>query len=138
MENTDRSFLGTGWNFPPTFRREWWGVEMLTGEEDVRSSLKIILSTITGERVMLPTFGCNLQPYVFEVMNVPNIAMIEKIVREALTYHEPRIIVENIVSTPFPDNGYLEISIEYTIISTNTRYNYVFPFYLNEATNIET
>lgn len=138
MENTDKSFLGTGWSFPPTFRREWYGVEMLVAEEDVKSSLGIILSTITGERVMLPTFGCNLQPYVWEVMNVPNIAMIEKIVKEALTYHEPRIIVEDIVSTVFQEQGYLEINVQYSIITTNTRYNYVFPFYMKEATNIQT
>jgi len=134
----DRSFLGTGWSFPPTFRREWYGVEMLTGEEDVRSSIQIILSTVPGERIMLPTFGCNLQPYVFEPMNVPNIAMIEKIVKDALTYHEPRIIVGDLTSTPYSDRGLLEINIEYTIITTNTRYNYVFPFYVKEATNIET
>jgi uncharacterized protein len=138
MENTDKSFLGTGWNFPPTFRREWYGVEMLTGEDDIRSSLTIILSTITGERVMLPTFGCNLQPYVFEVMNVPNVAMIEKIVKDALTYHEPRIIVENIVSTPNQERGSLDIDIFYSIIATNTRTNMVYPFYVKEATNIQT
>ena len=137
MEITDRSFLGTGWKFPPTFRREWYGVEMLSGEEDVRNSIQIILRTITGERVMLPQFGCNLQPHVFDAMNVPNIALIEKIVKEALVYHEPRIIVENLVSTPFHDSGVLEISIDYSIITTNTRYNYVFPFYVEEATNIE-
>ena len=137
-EIIDKSFLGTGWNFPPTFRREWYGVEMLTGEADVRSSIQIILQTITGERVMLPTFGCNLQPYVFEPMNVPNIAMIEKIVKDALINHEPRIIVDNITSTPNQEQGLLEISIDYTIITTNTRYNYVFPFYMKEATNIET
>jgi len=136
-DTVDPSFLGTGWNFPPTFRREWYGVEMLAGEEDVRSSMQVILLTITGERVMLPTFGCNLQSYVFEPMHVPNIAIMEKIVREALIYHEPRIIVEDIVSTPYPERGVLEISIDYTIITTNTRYNYVFPFYINEATNIE-
>lgn len=137
IEAIDRSFLGTGWNFPPTFRREWYGVEMLSGEADVRSSMEIILSTIQGERAMLPTFGCNLQPYVFEVMNVPNIAMIEKMVKDALVYHEPRIIVGNLTSTPHQDRGLLEITIEYTIIITNTRYNYVFPFYMSEATNIE-
>ncbi len=138
-DNTkDRSFLGVGWSFPPTFRREFYGVEMLVEEADVRSSLGIILSTITGERVMLPTFGANLQPYVFEPMNVPNIAMIEKIVHDALVYHEPRIIVGDINSTPDEANGVLLIDISYTIITTNTRYNYVFPFYVNEATNIKT
>lgn len=134
----DRSFLGTGWSFPPTFRREWYGVEMISDEENVRKCMEIILLTITGERIMLPTFGCNLQPYVFEPMNVPNIAMIEKIVKDALVYHEPRIIVDNITSTPNHAEGLLEINIDYTIITTNTRYNYVFPFYMKEATNIET
>jgi phage baseplate assembly protein W len=137
-ELIDRSFLGTGWSFPPTFRREWYGVEMVSDEENVKKCIQIILQTITGERVMLPTFGCNLQPFVFEPMNVPNIAMIEKIVKDALTYHEPRIIVGELTSTPTQEQGLLEINIEYTIIVTNTRYNYVFPFYMKEATNIET
>src|SRR4051794_2223738 len=137
-ETIDRSFLGTGWKFPITFRREWYGVEMLSDEADVHNSIQIILSTIQGERVMLPTFGCNLQPYVFEPMNVPTIAMIEKIVKDALVLNEPRIIVGDLVSTPHPDTGLLEVNVQYTIITTNTRYNYVFPFYMNEATNIET
>jgi len=137
MDAIDRSFLGTGWGFPPTFRREWYGVEMLTGEEDVKSSIGIILKTLTGERIMLPTFGCNLQPHVFDQMNVPGMAMIEKIVREALIYHEPRIIVDGLISTPNQEKGVLEIDIQYRIITTNTRYNYVFPFYINEATNID-
>lgn len=137
MDIIDRSFLGTGWSFPPTFRREWYWVEMLSGEEDVHSSIRIILETLNGERVMLPTFGCNLQPYIFEPMNVPNIAMIEKIVKEALVLHEPRIIVGDLTSLPQQENGLLEITIPYSIILTNTRYNYVFPFYISEATNIE-
>jgi phage baseplate assembly protein W len=135
--NTDKSFLGTGWGFPPTFYREGNGVAMLTEEADVHSSISIILATITGERIMLPTFGCNLRPYIFEPMNVPNIAMIEKIVKEALVLHEPRIIVENIDSVPDQNTGVLSINIQYSIITTNTRYNYVFPFYMNEATNID-
>jgi hypothetical protein len=137
MEKVDRSFLGTGWSFPPTFRQEWGGVEMLSDEADVKSSIHVILSTLTGERVMLSTFGCNLQPFLFEQLHVTNIAMIEKIVREALVLHEPRIVVESVSSKPDHDLGILEINIQYTVITTNTRYNYVFPFYINEATNIE-
>lgn len=133
----DPSFLGTGWSYPPTFRREFYGVEMLVGEADVQASLKIILATITGERIMQPTFGANPQPYIFEVLNVPNIAMIEKIVKEALVYGEPRIIVEDINSVANQAEGRLDVTIQYSIIRTNTRYNYVFPFYVNEATNIQ-
>lgn len=142
QEKIDQSFLGTGWGFPPTFRREWYGVEMLSGKEDIESSIHIILSTVTGERIMQPNFGCNLQPHVFDEMNVPNIAMIKKIVFEALVYHEPRIIVGDIEAKPGDpklgeDSGTLYITVPYTIITTNTRYNYVFPFYMKEATNIE-
>jgi phage baseplate assembly protein W len=137
MDSTDKSFLGTGWGFPPTFRRDSSGVEMLHNEKDVQSSIEIILETVTGERIMLPTFGCNLQPYVFETMNVPNIAMIKKIVEEALVLNEPRIIVRELKEELRQEEGVLLINIEYEIITTNTRYNYVFPFYLNEATNIE-
>ncbi|MBO9618707.1 MAG: GPW/gp25 family protein [Niabella sp.] len=138
LKNIDQSFLGSGWSFPPTFRREWFGLELLTGVDDVESCIRIILETISGERVMLPSFGSNLQAYFFEPMNVPSITMIEKIVHDALVYHEPRIIVENVSSTPDVAQGILAINIEYTIITTNTRYNYVYPFYMTEATNIET
>jgi phage baseplate assembly protein W len=138
MATTDQSFLGTGWSFPPTFRRETYTLDMLVNEADVQSSIQIILSTINGERVMLPTFGCNLQPHVFDAMNTPNIAMIQKIVHDALVYNEPRIIVGDITSTVMADQGILQINIPYTIITTNTRYNYVYPFYINEATNIST
>ena len=137
MENIDRSFLGTGWSFPPTFNRNWYGVEMFSEEKDVHSSIGIILNTLTGERVMLPTFGCNLYPYLFENMTPSTIALVEKIVKDALVYHEPRIIVESLSSSPDPLNGVLLINITYSIITTNTRYNYVFPFYMKEATNIE-
>ncbi|WP_143306502.1 GPW/gp25 family protein [Chitinophaga vietnamensis] len=136
MQDIDRSFLGTGWNFPPTFRREWYGVEMVSAEEDVHNSIRIIIATITGERVMLPAYGCNLQPHVFDQMNVPNVAMIQKIVNDALVYHEPRIIVNSVDAVPDQLDGVLNITVEYTIITTNTRYNYVFPFYMQEATNV--
>ncbi|NTW69472.1 MAG: GPW/gp25 family protein [Chlorobiaceae bacterium] len=136
MGTTDRSFLGIGWSFPPTFRREIYGVEMLVEEEDVRSSLQIILSTLTGERVMLPQFGANLHPFLFDSMNVQTLTLLDKIVRDALALHEPRIIVEEVVTTPEQETGILQIAVSYSIIATNTRYNYVFPFYINEATNI--
>jgi len=138
MITTDQTFLGTGWSFPPTFRRETATLDMLANEADVQSSIQIIISTMNGERVMLPNFGCNLQPYVFDIMNPATVAMIQKVVNDALVYNEPRIIVESVTATPDQANGVLNIDVQYTIITTNTRYNYVYPFYINEATNIST
>ncbi len=142
-----KSFLGTGWNFPPTFHKEFWGVEMISDEEDINSSLDILFSTEPGERVMQPTYGCALRQFVFEPMNVATKTMMEKVIKDALLFHEPRIIVDKIqiglpgdadprLVSETNDQGVLPISIEYRIITTNTRYNYVFPFYYNEGTNL--
>jgi uncharacterized protein len=147
MENK-KSFLGTGWKFPPTFHKEYHGVEMISDEEDIRSSLDILFSTDPSERVMQPLYGSALRKFVFEPMNVSTKTMIEKIIKEALMYHEPRIIADKIqvgleesadprLINSSNTEGILYISIEYRIITTNTRYNYVFPFYYNEGTNLE-
>ena len=60
-----RPFLGRGWSFPPTFDPSFFGVEMLEEEADIASSLEILLTTMPGERVMLPQYGCNLEELVF-------------------------------------------------------------------------
>ena len=142
-----KSFLGTGWNFPPTFQDEFWGVEMISDEPDIKSSLEIIFSTDPGERVMQPQFGCALRKFLFEPMNVATKALIEKVIKDALLIHEPRIIVENVqigdlagtdqrLIAQNNNDGILPINIDYTVITTNRRDNYVYPFYYNEGTNL--
>jgi len=144
---TKRSFLGTGWDFPPTFHKEAPGVELVSDEVDIKSSLDILFSTDPGERVMQPLYGCALRKFVFEPMNVSTKTMMEKTIKDALLFHEPRIIVEKI-EIGLPPNadlrliqqsnteGILPISIDYRVITTNTRYNYVYPFYYSEGTNL--
>lgn len=133
----DRSFLGRGWSFPPQFSEETGSVELASAEIDINQSLHILLSTSLGERVMQPTYGCNLSDYQFEPLNSNLLAFIRSVVERALLYHEPRIIVDNINITS-PDSfdlieGKLTIEIDYRIIETNSRFNFVFPFYLKEA-----
>jgi phage baseplate assembly protein W len=133
----DKSFLGTGWAFPPEFSEETGTVEMVSADTDIKQSLEILLATSIGERVMLPDYGCNLSDYQFEPLNSNLLAFIRGTVERALLYHEPRIIVENISITE-PGSfelieGKLLIEIDYRIIETNSRYNYVYDFYLREA-----
>ena len=142
-----KSFLGTGWNFPPTFHKEFWGVEMISDEVDIKSSLDILFSTNPGERILQPTYGCALMKFVFEPINISTKTMMEKVVKDSLMYNEPRIIVDTIqiglpanadpqIVIQYNNEGMLPISIDYRIITTNTRYNYVYPFYYNEGTNL--
>jgi phage baseplate assembly protein W len=133
----EQSFLGTGWSFPPWFSSDSGTVEMVSAATDINQSIYILLSTSLGERVMQPQYGCNLSDYQFEPVNSNLLAFLKDLVENALLYHEPRIIVEevNITQPGSLDliEGRLTIEVDYRIIETNSRYNYVYDFYLREA-----
>jgi uncharacterized protein len=135
VRRDDPTFLGRGWSFPPTFTRAGAGVEMVSGAEDIRQSLRILLSTSMGERVMVHSFGCDLTPFLFEEITVTFLTNLREAVRGAIRDWEPRIKVDQIVAEADPhDPGLVLVGIDYTIRATNTRNNLVFPFYLHEAT----
>ncbi len=132
---TDSAFLGTGWSFPPTFSRGGAEIEMVSGVEDIRQSLHIILSTRLGERVMQDEFGCALDSVLFEEMDQGFINSVTSVVSNAILYHEPRITLDQLdVSESESQQGLLLISLDYTVSETNSRFNMVYPFYVNEAT----
>lgn len=130
----DRSFLGRGWGFPPTFGRAQRGVAMVEGAEDINQSLDILLSTSLKERVMRPTYGCNLRDFQFEAINPSFVGLIKDLVSNAILYHEPRIRVESIeVSQADALTGVLRISVDYRVRQVNSRFNFVYDYYLNEG-----
>lgn len=134
---TEQSFLGTGWAFPPAFDTGAKTVEMVADVEDIRQSLHILLSTSLGERVMQPAYGCNLRDFQFEPASNTFLGFLKDLVERAILYFEPRIIVERINITE-PDDmllfeGKILISVDYVIAGTNTRNNFVYDFYLREA-----
>jgi len=132
------SFLGTGWSFPPSFDKDRREVDMLSEVEDIKSSLHILLTTRIGERVMQPTYGCNLDDLVFEALSSTFKSYIKDLVKTAILYHEPRIKLNSIELDDSRDlEGIILIVIDYTVRTTNSRFNYVFPFYKNEGTDIK-
>ena len=137
MNQQFKSFLGTGWAFPPTFNRGTGVVELVRDMEDIEQSLNILLSTSLGERVMQPEYGCNLTDYLFESLSSGIIGYIKDRVKNAILYYEPRIVAEKIDVTSDASSDLLEghftITIEYAIPGTNSRFNYVYDYYKNEA-----
>jgi len=129
-------FLGTGWGFPPTFNKAGRCVEMISDEEDINSSLDILLSTSLGERVMQPTYGCDMKRLLFEPLDTSLKAYIKDLIKNAILYFESRIKLDNIVLVDKQDEGLLVITLEYTVRATNSRYNFVYPYYLGEGSNI--
>ncbi|UTW62263.1 GPW/gp25 family protein [bacterium SCSIO 12741] len=136
MENEDKSFLGTGWNFPPRFQKSTSSVEMVSYDQDIRQSLHVLLGTEPGERVMMPRFGCSLREMLFENIDTSLVQVIGDRIRYSVLHYEPRITLDSIeIDINEQLNGVVYIHLNYTIRRTNTRSNMVYPFYLREATN---
>lgn len=112
-------------------------VELVSSVDDINQSLNILLSTSLGERVMQPEYGCNLEDHLFESLSSTTIGYIKDRVRNSILYYEPRIVAEKIEVTADDSVDLLEgrftIIIEYTIPGTNSRFNYVYDYYKNEA-----
>jgi phage baseplate assembly protein W len=137
-ENPDRNFIGKGWSFPPQFDFSSKTVGMTEGEEDINNSLFILLSTVVGERVMNMTYGCNLDALVFESLDSSMITFIKSKIEKAILFYEARIELQNInMNTQNILEGVILIEIEYIVSATNNRYNFVFPFWKEEGTEIE-
>ena len=135
--DNSKAFLGRGWRFPVTFNKSHKGVALSQYEEDIRESLNILLSTAKGERVMRPDYGTNVRDLLFKPLDVSMGTLVGEEIKKAILLHEPRVFVDSVNVVQEELYGFLEVKIEYTIIATNTRSNMVFPFYLNEGTNIK-
>lgn len=136
MEN-EQAFLGIGWSFPPEFKQNTKAVTMLTDEEDIKSSLEILLSTKIGERIMQPKYGCNMDELLFSPLNRTLKTFVSELIKTAILYHEPRIDVEKIDITKGDDlSGELLVLIDFKVRATNSRINMVYPFYKLEGTDL--
>jgi phage baseplate assembly protein W len=127
-----KAFLGVGWAFPPAVSPAG---DMATAayETDIEQSIRIILGTAPGERVMRPDFGAGLKKLIFEPLSTTTGALAKYNVEKALTQWEPRIDQVTVKVTPQPSTGSLRIDIRYRVRSTNVFYNLVYPFYLSEG-----
>ena len=135
MATPEQLFLGTGWSFPPAFLRRSCTVAMVSAEVDVKESLWVLLSTMKGERTMLPTYGCDIWRLVFRAINTTLIGQVEQMIAKAILNWEPRVTVLDLVASVRPGAvGVLDIEIDYVIRTTNSRSNLVYPFYLEEGT----
>ncbi|MBW4706652.1 GPW/gp25 family protein [Roseobacter sp. YSTF-M11] len=137
MADADPSFLGRGWAFPPSFDEVTGQARLVQAEDDIAESLRILMETRPGERVMHPTYGCRLHDLVFEPMDSETEAEIETAISRAILFFEPRIKL-GAVTVDVKDalEGRLNITLNYTVVETNERHNMVFPFYITEGTLI--
>ena len=126
-------FLGIGWAFPPGFDDRQLGALMVEQNEDIEESLRILMSTRPGERVMHPSYGCDLKRMVFETIDTGALTEIRDMVERAVLFFEARITLDDLdIDTSELVEGVLRLRLAYTVRTTNSRHNWVYPFYLDE------
>lgn len=89
MSDSLERVYGRGWAFPPVFA-PGTGVAMVAGAEDVRQSLRILFSTLPGERLMRENYGCDLNTFMFANINAGLTTQIESQIYDSVLTCEPR------------------------------------------------
>ena len=123
--------LGRGLAFP--LRVGVSGLAESAGVARVEESIRIILGTQYGERVMRPQFGANLKSLVFAPNNATTASLASYYVTDALARWEPRIDVLDVLVSNDLDAAQLVIEIRYRLRATAQEHLLVFPFLLERA-----
>lgn len=135
-----KDILGVGWHFPVRAdRRQTYeytapdrgrgGIALARHENDIEQAIFIILSTSKGERRMRPTFGCDIHDLVFAPLNATTFGLLRHYVEEALAMWEPRIEVREVLIAPAPNEGRVDVIINYAVLATKDERTLVYPFY---------
>jgi uncharacterized protein len=107
-------------------------------EEDIRQSLVILLQTRMRERVMLSSYGCNLDMLLFESITTTFLSFVKDHVSSSIRLFEPRVnLLQVTMDTRNVTGGMIMISVDFEVRATNRRDNIVYPFYLNEGTHVD-
>jgi phage baseplate assembly protein W len=131
-----KSFLGRSLQFPLQINAVG-GMAMSDGAANIEESVRLVVGTAVGERVMRPMFGCRIHDYVFHPNSASTAGMVAFYVAEALNKWEPRITEVRVSANPSDtDESLLTVSIRYKIRSTNIDRNLVYPFYLRREQDL--
>lgn len=129
----DKSFLGIGWKFPVQIDNRG-GIGLSVYNQSISESIRMVLNTSKGERVMRPDYGCEINELVFAPNNSNTRSLISYYIEQALLKWETRIILESVEAEPneFEENR-IDINIKYKLREVNTYFNQVYPFYLERG-----
>jgi phage baseplate assembly protein W len=131
-DGTPRPFLGQGLRFP--LEVVGGRLALSHGERKIEESIRFILGTARGERVMRPEMGCGVHDLVFSPGGTATRTRVTDSVRQALVLHEPRIdVLEVTAESPHGAPNLLLIRVAYRIRENNAVTNLVYPYFITEG-----
>lgn len=117
-----RDFLGIDTRFPIEGK-----FQQVKGVDTVVQDLQILISTVPGERVNRPTYGCRLYTRVWD--NIDSVARDGLTdIRQAIDEFEPRVQLVSLTAVINRNIGSVDFSVKFRIIGSNVAANLVFPF----------
>jgi phage baseplate assembly protein W len=119
VAGTTVGLLGKGLSFPPRVvdGRLAWSAD----EDNVRESIRVILLTEPGERLMREDFGCGLKRFLFEPNTPTTRELIRERISQAITRWERRVTVQDVIVAGHPDDSRLvEISVLFRLVATQS------------------
>ena len=123
------AFIGTGLSFPLKTTANG-SIAMVSADQELRESIRLILGTAYGERPMRPEFGCGIHDLVFAPANATTAGEAAYEVRRSLLRWEPRVDVDDVDVSYDPANtALMYVSITYKVKGGNDPRNLVCPFY---------
>ena len=118
MPATTLGLFGQGLSFPPRIGADGrlaWSAD----EDNVRESIRIVLLTEPGERVMREEFGCGLKRFLFEPNTTTTRELIRERIIQAITRWEPRVTLQDVIVAADADNVRLaQISVLFRLVAT--------------------
>jgi uncharacterized protein len=130
MPEDDDSFVGRGIAFPVRLSDQS-RLAMVSNDANIRRSIRLILFTAPGERLMRPDFGCEIHLLIFAPANNETAILAERYVTEALTRWEPRIELVSVqIDFGQIELGEMFINIVYKIKNQADERSLVMPYYL--------
>jgi phage baseplate assembly protein W len=94
-------------------------IDMVDADASVRQAVLLLLTTRPGERVMMPTYGCDLYQLIFAPNDATTAGLAIHYVRRALERWEPRIDILELDASQSPfDPARLDIRLGYRVRPT--------------------
>jgi len=83
----------------------------------IRNSLVNIFNTRPGQKILSPTFGANLEQFLFESVNPIKAKIIGNTILQNINNFEPRVNVENVQVQPVPEQQLYYVLLVYKILN---------------------
>ena len=94
-------------------------IDELQDGQAVINSVKNILTTTPGQKLLNPTLGLDFRSYLFEPINTTTSYFIGQFIYSNLGIQEPRIDLEGVSIESIPDQNQYDIEIKYSIPKLN-------------------